>query len=124
VTRWSGKFQWRRRADANDRWLSEKDQEAAEVFAKMDAEKWALRERAKRERKFEQGDRLTEAADLMPFFSSTGQSQTEWDADMLLPAWRACRDLGLAKAAAEIARALRARGDDISITHQTVYGAA
>ena len=43
MNRWSGKFRWRKRADAYDRWLSEKDQDAAEVFAKMDAEKWALR---------------------------------------------------------------------------------
>jgi hypothetical protein len=65
-----------KRAAAYDAWLDRKDQEAAEVFAKMEAQKWAQRERDRRERKFLQTEKVLDAADLMLQYPLTEVKRT------------------------------------------------
>jgi hypothetical protein len=53
----SAKWKWVKRAAAYDVWLEAKNVEAMEVFARKDAEKWAARERERREKIFSRGAR-------------------------------------------------------------------
>jgi hypothetical protein len=72
----SSKWQWVKRAAAYDAWIEAKNLDAAELFAIQEAQKWAQRERDRRERKYAQGDLLLEAAETMLKFPLTEVTRT------------------------------------------------
>lgn len=71
LKRWSSQWQWVKRAAAWDRWREAKNLAAAELFAAEEAKKWEQRERERRERVWQRGEKHGAAGDLILNFPLT-----------------------------------------------------
>jgi hypothetical protein len=74
--RWSGHFQWVKRAVAYDAWADRLNQEALEIQAREAAKKWAEREEERREQKYQIAQKLAaKAIEMLEFPLATVQTK-------------------------------------------------